>query len=448
MLLQELDFLQALTTECKNTTSTIAKREILEKYNEQNSDYFDKWMDLVCSFDKKFWLTSENVQKMQGKFKQKFTFKKTDSIFTILNKLVDRTYTGHEALNYVQDLIKFIPDKYHQLLLNVIDKDLKCNVSTSLINKVKPDTVKTFSVALAQRNDEAPDSKQPNFETGAWHVSQKLDGVRCVAFLVNGEPVFYSRQGNEFTTLNNLKESVKEVLQQAKIKYGEEFVLDGECCIIKNNKEDFSAIMKEITRKDYTIQNPCYVLFDLISKKEFDNENGLVKFNERFKRLSSLSLPENTLKLVPHQFNVKQDDLIKWQQKVKDNDWEGLMLRDGNSVYQGKRSFDLQKLKSFHDAEFKVVGIEKGTKKMLVNGKMQEKECVAALQIKFKGNNVGVGSGLSDEERIQWLKHPEDIIGKEVTIQYFEETIDSKTNKPSLRFPTLKVVYKEKGREI
>ncbi|GHU50380.1 hypothetical protein FACS189459_4160 [Bacilli bacterium] len=76
------------------------------------------------------------------------------------------------------------------------------------------------------------------------------------------------------------------------------------------------------------------------------------------------------------------------------------MLRDEKSFYTGKRSFDLQKVKSFFDAEYKVIGIEIGKKKMLHNGVMQETECVKSLIIEHKNTHMNVGSGISDEERI------------------------------------------------
>jgi ATP-dependent DNA ligase len=76
------------------------------------------------------------------------------------------------------------------------------------------------------------------------------------------------------------------------------------------------------------------------------------------------------------------------------------MLRDENSVYTGKRSFDLQKVKSFYDSEYKVIGLEEGKKKMLNNGVMQETQCIKSLIIEHKGTHMNVGSGLSDEQRI------------------------------------------------
>jgi ATP-dependent DNA ligase len=77
------------------------------------------------------------------------------------------------------------------------------------------------------------------------------------------------------------------------------------------------------------------------------------------------------------------------------------MLRDEKSCYTGKRSFDLQKVKTFFDSEYKVIGLEEGTKKMLnSSGVMEEVRCVKSLVIEHKGTHMNVGSGLSDEERI------------------------------------------------
>lgn len=48
---------------------------------------------------------------------------------------------------------------------------------------------------------------------------------------------------------------------------------------------------------------------------------------------------------------------------------------------------------------------------------------------------------------VEEVHHPAEILGEIVTIQYFEETKDSKTETYSLRFPVLKHVY-EGGRTV
>ena len=53
----------------------------------------------------------------------------------------------------------------------------------------------------------------------------------------------------------------------------------------------------------------------------------------------------------------------------------------------------------------------------------------------YKGYELRVGSGLTDEEREQFWNDPDLVVNKIVEIKYFEESKDDKGNL-SLRFPT------------
>ena len=67
--------------------------------------------------------------------------------------------------------------------------------------------------------------------------------------------------------------------------------------------------------------------------------------------------------------------------------------------------------------------------------------------IEHKGNIVSVGSGFSLDDRVKYYDNPETIIGKEITVQYFELSKD-KDGKESLRFPVVKHVFEEGRRTI
>ena len=94
----------------------------------------------------------------------------------------------------------------------------------------------------------------------------------------------------------------------------------------------------------------------------------------------------------------------------------------------------------FNDAEYKVIAVEEGDAQELIDGKMVKIKCVGNLVIEHKGNRVGVGTGLSLEQRKRWYQHPEEIVGKIVTIKFFEET-QNQDGSWSLRFPVLKAIY-------
>ena len=95
------------------------------------------------------------------------------------------------------------------------------------------------------------------------------------------------------------------------------------------------------------------------------------------------------------------------------------------------------------DAEYEIIGTEMALMRWLEDGVEYEYECLAKAIIVHKGCEVGVGTGWSKEERIYYHQHPEELVGKLMTTQYFEETVNQKGGS-SLRFPAKKHVYEGK----
>jgi DNA ligase-1 len=108
--------------------------------------------------------------------------------------------------------------------------------------------------------------------------------------------------------------------------------------------------------------------------------------------------------------------------------------------YEGKRSKNLLKVKKFHDAEYKVIDCEEGTVRYIKDGKEIEEVMLSNIIIEHKGNNVGVGSGFTIDQRKEFYKDPSKIMFKIVTVQYFEES-QNKAGEYSLRFPVLKIIH-------
>jgi DNA ligase-1 len=126
-----------------------------------------------------------------------------------------------------------------------------------------------------------------------------------------------------------------------------------------------------------------------------------------------------------------------WGQMASDGNWEGFMLRK-DVVYEGKRSKNLLKVKTFHDAEYEVLDAEFGPMAVVRDGKEKQETMLSQVWIEHKGHKVKVGSGFNQEQRIKYMT--EDIVGKTITVQYFEETKNDKGG-ISLRFPTVKHIY-------
>lgn len=361
-----------------------------------------------------------------------------------LMQLANREVTGDAAYKKLQETVALYESYSQEILCRIIDRNLKIGISWDNYLSVIGQKESKFEVALAMNLDKV---KGINPIDGTYYISRKLDGCRCICFInkvfSDTWVEFKTRQNKIITTLDNLVEPIKEFTKNLGLG---QYVLDGEVCLMDDlGNEDFQGLMKEVTRKDHTIEKPRYNVFDLLTRGEFDGEDESPNFADRLNMMHDLLTPNNNVVLLEQENVTSQEVMDRWTGIAQNCGWEGCMLRK-DAPYKRGRSKDLIKIKKFQDAEYIVEGIIEGTATYNEGG-AKEYPVVAALIITHKGNQVKVGSGLSKEQRIGWLQNPNEIIGKTVTIQYFEETQDSKTNEYSLRFPVLKHVYDD-GRNV
>ena len=371
-----------------------------------------------------------------------------DGFRSILERLAARTLTGNAAIAEISEYLSYQDAPVQELLKQVLDRDLKMGISWKTWRAEVLGIAEKFEVALAQHLEKV---KGVNPVDGTYFASRKCDGCRNATIIDcdAGTVEFRSRQNKEFTTLDNLKAAVLRFCAPLSGKW----VLDGELCKVdENGDEDFQSIMKEIRRKAFSIEDCCYKVFDILTYDEFCEGRSKDILSKRFELLSRLNMeyakqPHERCWIEPlKQERLRsQDDFDRWSGYVSDGNWEGFMLRK-DTYYQSGRTKDLLKCKKFEDAEYVVEGVETGKMTTALPGQGNvEFEGVTRLLITHKGNRVGVGAGLSREQRIAWMNDPKLIVGKTITVKYFEATT-SQDGKESLRFPTLKHVY-ENGRD-
>lgn len=427
--------LQQLVTELNSSNSNNDKKKALANHLE-----CQEILEYIYSPFKKFGVTSANVKKYWNNTDGLYDFG-NDTIFELLDSLYKRSITGHAALAIV---IRFIAhnEEYTDLIYNIIDKDLKCRIDVSTINKVFPNLIPEFSVALAE--DYYDNVNRVNFEKDQWLAQRKLDGLRCITIIdKNGNASFWSRNGIEFDTLDVLRTEI-ESLELSDI------VFDGEICLVdENGQEDFQNIMKEIRKKNHTIENPKYIMFDMLEIEEFLDKSAWKYYRDRWNKLDDNVFNKGLKHCEVIDWKIVKDKthLTELIEEAASKDWEGLILRK-DCEYEGKRTKNLLKVKQFRDAEYIVEGIETGPFRV-INESTKLEETVETLTnvfITHKGYKVSVGSGFSLEERKKYYINPELIIGKTITVKYFSET-KNQDGGISLRFPTVKKIW-ENGRDI
>lgn len=428
----------------QNTNSATEKIDILRKYVNDGE---------VCQFFRYaydpfflYGVSSKNLKKNSQLTELEF-FK---DVFELLDNLKSKKITGNKAVALVNGYISQ-NFQYEELLLNFFDRNLKIGMGMTQINKALGNIIPVFDVALASTFDPA---KKEKYKLEEYCIEQKCDGSRLITIITydkltdTAEIKSYSRKGKEFTTCQKINDELMKYYKTSKY-YGQNIVFDGEACIVdKDGKEDWNQIISEIKRKDYTMEHPKYVIFDFLTLDEF---TGLKKSHDYTFRRDQM---------IRNFFGFKQDkfDYLsiifatpyteeKFDRLIKDfvetEKWEGLIFRHMTVPYKPGRTTDLIKFKLFKDAEYRVVDVELTEKPMLIDGKMVQTKCVGALKIKLENGSIcGVGTGLSDDQRIQWMKNPNEIIGKQIQVKYKNQTRNS-DGTWSLQFPVLVHVFEE-----
>jgi len=421
--------LQDFVDKMKSTSSLLEKKTIIETI--KNDDFITNALYYTYNQFLKFNVTSKNCKKLDHIIDEECGFV---DIFELFDDLNNRTYTGHDAIAMVNGIISQ-NQQYADLIFSIIDRNLEIRASESVINKVVPGLIPTFDVALATKYE----PKFCDFENEEWLASRKLDGVRCIIRKEHEYVNAYSRQGNEFTTLQKVIDEVSKIPG--------DFVLDGEICLMdEDGNEHFQGLMKQIKRKNHTIKNPKFVIFDYLTLEEFDTKKGTATLEDRYNNLLGCDLTETDTLSLLEQHPVESDEqLADMISDADEHGYEGIMVRK-NTGYEGKRSKNLLKCKKFFDAEYKVQSVDFDNHRVIREGREVVIPMLAQAYILHKGHEVAVGSGWNQEQRIRYHANPEKLIGKMITVQYFEETKNQEGG-ISLRFPTVKHVY-ENGRNV
>jgi DNA ligase-1 len=429
--MKNLHIIHSLIIELNATNSINDKKKILSKYKD--NEFVQKVLYYTYNPMYQYYVTPSNLEKYYNDdLGSLYIF---NDLFEMLDALRKREITGHKAINSVNDFC-YRNEEYKDLIYKIIGKDLEIRMGDSLINKVIPGLIPTFDCALATDFDKV----HVDFNKDTFVASRKLDGVRCLAIVDNEEHVtLWSRQGNQFETLQKVISEIEKLGMKDK-------VLDGEICLVDaNGNEDFSSIMKQIRRKDHTIDNPKYLIFDIIEGSTFRSKLGNKPYSSRYTELNTYLYNAkekgfNHLEVVQQTTIADEAHYIEMMNQADQNGWEGLILRKADTVYEGKRSKNMLKCKSFKDAEYKVIDLEFGPFRMIENGLEVTKEVLSNVVIEHKGNRVSVGSGFSISEREYFKTNPDELLNKIITVKYFQET-QNQLGSWSLRFPTVKVIH-------
>lgn len=173
------------------------------------------------------------------------------------------------------------------------------------------------------------------------YVQPKIDGVRMMLVKTHGKVQMISRTG-KYIHLAHIEAQFKNV--------PENIWFDGEIFTFDLPFEEITGLFK--TQKNPDLEKTAKLQFHIFDC--YDPNKPEWKFEER------LSFMKN-YNIVCTKKCASITDVDKYHDDFVQQGYEGIMLRNGDSVYKPQyRSKDLQKLKNFCDSEYKIVGSHEG----------------------------------------------------------------------------------------
>lgn len=226
-------------------------------------------------------------------------------------------------------------------------------------------------------------------------VQPKLNGMRMLFDGENG----WSR-GN--------KEIIPDVIKHLHLNTAG-FILDGELMLPGNLllQESMKAIKKyrpELSPK------LLYHVYDVVdANSPFEKRNKIV--NDICQ-----NAPEN-VKIVNTYICHNESQVMKYHKQFVSEGYEGTMIRFPNAPYEvGKRSYSLLKLKEFTDDEFSIVDV--------IDGDGSDRGLAIFILELDNGAQFNCRPEGSQENRADLFKNRKQLIGKYLTVRYFELSKD------------------------
>lgn len=406
-MVENLNSIIYIIEQLKSTSSNKSKEKII-KENSDN-ELFKRILFYTYNTDFKYGMQKKSITIKNGD-------SKWNSLFDMLNELSNSNINDNLRINIGKFLGNINNKDERELVINILLKDLRCNINIKSINKAIPNLIPSFDIMLGSKGEL---DKLPK---GMKFVTEKYDGVRCFTQIRDGRIIMKSRQNKVFEGLVDIENAIADLGL-------DNVCLDGELLAIDSPYETvYKDTMKIVSTKDKEKHGVKYMLFDIIPLSEFDNKEGKMKYSDRREWLNTIKENE-FINVAPILYKgIDIDEVLKVLDECRGNGAEGCMINT-DKPYEFKRSKVLQKLKVMSTCDLRVIGFEEG------DGKL--KGTLGKIICNYKGFDLGVGSGFSEAMRDEVWNNQDKYLGKISEIQYFEETNNDEGGL-SLRFPVFK----------
>lgn len=315
--------------------------------------------------------------------------------------------------------VKYPERDERDLYIQLLSKKVRLGIAAKTINKIIPNLIPEWEVQQAYTVEKYPLKEGTEF----W-LTQKLNGARATLY----EGQLLARSGMPYKGLEHITDALSWLRVAG-------FVADGELTL--KDKGDLSD--NEAFRVSTGILNSdnvnktviCYTIFDMIPVKDFDALKPQVTYryrrdilNQFAERIADTDGAVKVLQVLYH--GTDQSKIEELLEQMVREDKEGLMINT-DVPYRRTRHKGILKVKRFYTMDLPIIRCEEGTGRL--------SGTLGAFVLKYKENEVKVGSGFTDEQREQFWNSRDDMDGLLCEVKYKEISQDKGTGLESLQFP-------------
>lgn len=412
--------------------SRLAKEAILaEAMNEGLDEFFE---GLKMALDKLYTFGVKQVPEKDVDDGQGLSWA---NFKELAESLYRRDLTGHAARDAINLAMSVATQaQWNGYYRRILIKDMRAGFGEKSVNSVakkqkKPQySIPVFECMLAHDG-----ANHESKITGKKLVEPKLDGVRVLT-VVDYESrtvTMYSRNGKELVNFPHIVKAFEDNLDN----FARSYVFDGEVV-----SKSFQSLMTMVHRKsDIEANDARLCLFDIVPLSEFKAGSSSMGQRRRSaflkENFSSIFGDSGCIEIIPQ----KEFDLDVFTDEIEFKDYnramvaegfEGIMIKDPNGKWEGKRSTAWLKQKPFIEVSLEVVAVEEGT------GRNQGKLGAVVCEGIDDGKRivVNVGSGFSDEQRDEFWQAKDTLVGQVVEVRADAATRSQDSEDTwSLRFP-------------
>ena len=391
--------------ELKSNSGSIAKREILTNLDSSLESQFKTFSDLVYNPYRNYY-----IKKVPNPTSVGSNTILSESSINTLNRISSREVTGNAAISEISSLINSLTEYDQKLLELILKRTLDCGVSVTTVNKIWPKLIPTFNVMLCTPLNEKS-IKKINWPA---YVQVKYDAARVAIIVKEGNITYFTRNGKVYNIENPQLDA--DILS---IADGKDVHIDGELYQESGDRVSSNAVTTKFVRNTATAEDNLkvrIVLWDLVDLTGFNEGKDKTPYSIRLHKLTEKVLTVNSdyVTIATTKELVTIEQAKEWSNELIREGEEGVIIKNKDAVWEGKRSAHCIKIKEELESDLKIVSLEYGQGKFT--------NACGAIQCESSDGKVkvSVGSGLNDELRLGEF-HPDNndtLKGRIITVRY------------------------------